>query len=98
MCEIQIHCIILPLFVLLSLSSFLLLSVNRFITLECSLYILCVVVKGTTGTRDAETDKIAEFRKMVDNIKEGHIRQLEREVNDWNHKILSKVGWKPFYD
>ncbi|XP_063873973.1 protein OS-9-like isoform X1 [Scylla paramamosain] len=48
--------------------------------------------QGTTGARDAETDKIAEFRKMVDNIKEGHIKQLEREVNDWNHKILSKEG------
>lgn len=54
------------------------------------------MVQGTTGARDAETDKIAEFRKMVDNIKEGRIRQLEQEVSDWNQKILSKVGWKPY--
>ncbi|XP_050714455.1 protein OS-9-like isoform X2 [Eriocheir sinensis] len=46
--------------------------------------------QGVAGARDAETDKIAEFRKMVDNIKEGHIKQLEQEVNDWNDKILSK--------
>ena len=50
------------------------------------------MVEGTAGARDAETDKMAEFRKMVDNIKEGHIKQLEQEVNDWNHKILSKVS------
>lgn len=55
-------------------------------------------MEGTAGARDAETDKIAEFRKMVDNIKEGHIKQLEREVNDWNHKILNKVSWKVVED
>lgn len=48
-------------------------------------------MEGVAGARDAETDKIAEFRKMVDNIKEGHIKQLEQEVNDWNDKILNKV-------
>ncbi|XP_071545008.1 uncharacterized protein [Panulirus ornatus] len=44
----------------------------------------------TDGVREGEEDKIAELQKMVDTIKDGHIKQLEQEVKEWTNKLLSK--------
>lgn len=65
---------------------------EKMITFINLLHLLLLCLQETDGVREGEKDKIAELQKMVDTIKDRHIKQLVQEVKEWTNKLLSKVN------